>query len=138
MTRKPIDRLRSLCLSLPDTTEVIAWGAPTFRVRGKMFAMFADNHHGDGRVAAWCKAPPGEQELMVEADPDRYFVPPYVGTSGWVGVRLETGIADWTQVKDILAEGHRLAAPAPRRAAPTARRTTAARPAAAPARRKKR
>src|SRR5690606_3682945 len=88
----PLTRLRALCNALPETTEKEAWGTPTFRVRGKMFAMFADDHHGDGRVAVWCKAPTGAQEALVESDPDVFFRPPYVGPSGWVGVRLDRGL----------------------------------------------
>jgi hypothetical protein len=103
-------RLRKICLALPETSEKEAWGTPTFRVRGKMFAMFADDHHGDGRVAVWCKAPLGAQEALVEADPDRFFRPPYVGPSGWVGVRLDRGVA-WDEIADILDEGWRAAAP---------------------------
>jgi hypothetical protein len=103
-------RLRRICLALPETTEKEAWGTPTFRVRGKMFAMFANDHHGDGRVAVWCKAPLGAQEALVEADPEKFFRPPYVGPSGWVGVRLDKGVA-WDEIGDILDEGWRTAAP---------------------------
>jgi len=83
----PLARLRKLCLALPEAHEVEAWGEPTFRVRNKLFAMYADaeNHHGAGRPAVWCKAGPGNQALMVKSDPDRFFVPPYVGPSGWIG-----------------------------------------------------
>lgn len=105
-----LTRLREICLALPETTEKEAWGTPTFRVRGKMFAMFADDHHGDGRVAVWCKAPLGAQEALVEADPERFFRPPYVGPSGWIGVRLDRGVA-WDEIADILDEGWRAAAP---------------------------
>ena len=87
-------RLRKICLSLPDSEEKIAWGAPTFRVHGKLFAMFvANNHHGDGRIAVWCNAPEGAQADLVAADPKHFFVPPYVGVGGWVGVRLDTKLA---------------------------------------------
>ena len=89
-------RLRRLCLALPEAHEVAAWGEPTFRVRNKLFAMYADagNHHGHGRAAAWCKAAPDNQRLLVRVAPDRFFVPPYVGPSGWVGVWLGRG-TDW-------------------------------------------
>jgi hypothetical protein len=103
-------RLRELCLALPETSEKEAWGTPTFRVRGKMFAMFSDDHHGDGRLAVWCKAPLGAQEALVEADPQHFFRPPYVGPSGWVGVHLDKGLA-WDEIADILDEGWRTAAP---------------------------
>jgi hypothetical protein len=116
MARKsdPLVRLRALCLALPEAHEVIAWGEPTFRVDNKLFAMFAgaDNHHGAGRPAVWIKAEPGEQELRVAADPERYFRPPYVGPSGWVGVQLDDleGGVDWDDVAELLATGWRLAA----------------------------
>lgn len=105
-----LKRLRSICLALPEATEKVAWGSPTFRVKDKLFAMYADDHHGDGRVAVWCKAPPGEQAVMVGADPDRFFVPPYVGPSGWVGVRLDRDVP-WDDVADILTASYRMTAP---------------------------
>ncbi len=85
-------RVRRACLALPDTTEKIAWGSPTFRVNERLFVMFMDNHHGDGRLAIWCHAAPGAQEAFVASDPGSYFVPPYVGPSGWIGVRLDRGL----------------------------------------------
>jgi predicted DNA-binding protein (MmcQ/YjbR family) len=107
----PLKRLRALCLDLPEATEKEAWGTPTFRVRDKkMFAMYADNHHGDGRVAVWVKAPPGAQDMLVKSDSDRYFVPPYMGPSGWVGVRLDLD-PDWDDVGGLLEEAYRLVAP---------------------------
>lgn len=87
-----LKQVRGACLALPDTTEKIAWGAPTFRVRERLFVMFADNHHGDGRLAIWINAAPGAQEAFVANDPESYFVPPYVGPSGWLGVRLDRGL----------------------------------------------
>lgn len=87
-----LKRVRNACLALPDTTEKIAWGEPTFRVRERLFVMFTDNHHGDGRLAIWVNAAPGAQEAFVARDPENYFVPPYVGPSGWLGVRLDRGL----------------------------------------------
>ncbi len=109
--RKPIDRLREICLALPEATEKAAWGEPTFRVGGKMFVMFSNNHHNDGRIAAWCNAAPGTQDLLVRSDPERFFVPPYQGTRGWVGVRLEDGRVDWAQAAEIVEEAYRMVAP---------------------------
>jgi hypothetical protein len=108
----PLTRLRKLCLTLPEAHEVEAWGEPTFRVRNKLFAMYAapNNHHGAGRPAVWCKAAPGNQALMVRAEPERYFVPPYVGPSGWVGVWLDRN-PDWSEVKDLVEDSYRLVAP---------------------------
>jgi hypothetical protein len=105
-----IGRVRAICLALPECSEVEKHGRPCFAVRSKTFAMFMDNHHGDGRLAIWCKAPPGAQGTLVESDPSRFFVPPYVGPSGWVGVRLE-GKADWGAVAACVEEGWRMAAP---------------------------
>ena len=112
MAARPLTRLRKLCLALPEAHEVEAWGEPTFRVRNKLFAMYAsaDNHHGNGRVAVWVKAAPGNQAFMVEAAPERFFVPPYVGPSGWVGVRLD-GTVDWTELAELLRDAYRLTAP---------------------------
>ena len=112
MPARPIIRLRKLCLALPEAREVEAWGEPTFRVRNKLFAMYASaaSHHGGGRPGVWCKAVASNQSLMVRAAPDRFFVPPYVGPSGWVGVYLD-GAVDWAEVAELLRDGYRLAAP---------------------------
>jgi len=87
----PLARARRLCLALPDTAEKTAWGAPTFRIgkQQRVFAMFADDHHGDGRIALWVAAPRGKQEVVVGSEPERYYRPPYVGPSGWIGLVLE-------------------------------------------------
>ena len=103
-------RVRKICLALPETSEKIAWGAPTFRVRKKLFVMFADNHHGDGRIAIWCNAPPGSQQALVASDPEHFFVPPYVGCYGWVGIRLDRGLS-WSIVTELVKEAHRTRAP---------------------------
>jgi predicted DNA-binding protein (MmcQ/YjbR family) len=109
---RPISRLRKLCLALPEAHEVEAWSEPTFRVRNKIFAMYAgaDNHHGKGRPAVWLKAAPGDQAAMVGSAPDCFFVPPYVGPSGWVGVWLD-GVADWEDVAEFVRDSYRLIAP---------------------------
>jgi len=111
-TTRPLPKLRKLCLALPDAHEVEAWGEPTFRVRNKLFAMFAsaDNHHGGGRHAVWCKAAPGNQELMIRSAPTRFFKPPYVGPSGWVGIWLD-GKVDWEEVADLVRDSYLLVAP---------------------------
>jgi hypothetical protein len=112
MPPSPLSRLRKLCLALPEAHEVEAWGEPTFRVRNKLFAMYAapNNHHGAGRAAVWCKGAPGNQALMVRAEPERYFVPPYVGPSGWVGVWLDRR-PDWKEVGELMRDSYRLVAP---------------------------
>ena len=107
MPSRPIDRLRKICLALPEAEEKEAWGDPTFRVRDKIFAM---EKRGDGRVSVWCKAPEGSQMVLVGADPERFFVPPYVGHKGWVGVRLDTK-PDWDEVAAIVRRSYNLIAP---------------------------
>ena len=84
-----LEKVRKICLSLPDTEEKIAWGEPTWRVGGRLFAMFANNHHRDGRIAVWCNAPEGAQHDIVESDPVHFFVPPYVGVNGWIGMHVD-------------------------------------------------
>lgn len=118
---KALKMVRELCFELDDVTEKEAWGAPTFRVGGKMFAMYTADHHGDGRLALWCNAPDGFQATLVKSDSDRYFVPPYVGKGGWVGMRVD-GNVDWVQVAAVLAEAHHCTGPAKksaRKVAPT-------------------
>ena len=112
MAASGLVRLRKLCLALPEAHEVEAWGEPTFRVRNKLFAMYANaaTHHGQGRPSVWCKAAPGNQAVMVRAAPDRFFVPPYVGPSGWVGVWLDARV-DWVELADLLRDAYRLVAP---------------------------
>src|SRR5262245_37331554 len=90
-SRDPLARLRKFCLALPETTEVRAWGEPTFRVKGKIFAMHAasGNHHGAGRPAVWILSVAVEQDFVIRSRPDRYFKPPYVGPSGWIGAWLD-------------------------------------------------
>jgi predicted DNA-binding protein (MmcQ/YjbR family) len=109
-TRSPIERLRRICLALPGASEKSSHGEPTFWAGKKMFASFAhaDNHHGRGRYAVWCKATPMTQDLLVSQWPDRYFVPPYVGASGWFGIYLDDK-PDWDEVTVRLTESHRLA-----------------------------
>ncbi len=103
----PVDRLRDICLDFPEAIEQETWGDPTFRVRGKIFAM---EKRGDGRSSLWCKAPPGAQAVLVGADPDRFFAPPYVGPKGWVGVRIDDG-PDWAEVEALVRRSYRLIAP---------------------------
>lgn len=108
----PIDQLRKLCLALPEAHEVLAWGEPTFRIRNKIFAMYANatNHHGAGHHAVWVKAAPGDQEKLIAIDPETYFSPPYVGPKGWVGIRLDND-PDWDNIDEFLRDSYRLIAP---------------------------
>ena len=108
---RALARLRGICLDLPETSERPSHGAPSFFVRDKKcFVMLLDNHHGDGRFAIWCAAPPGNQELLVQADPERFFRPPYVGHRGWLGMMLH-GKVDWDEVAGIVEDAFAAVAP---------------------------
>lgn len=117
MPHPSLDRLREICLALPDAHEVEAWEAPTFRVKNKIFAMYSDPSdatHSGGRPAVWLKAGPGNQELLIAAEPDRYFKPPYVGPSGWVGVRLDKR-PSWKEVAEMVREAYEMTVPKKKR-----------------------
>jgi hypothetical protein len=105
------ERLREICLAFPATEEKLSHGAPSFHVRGKMFVTFIDNHHGDGRLAAWVKSTLAEQRSLVAVSPERFFVPPYVGVGGWVGVRLDSEEVDWVELSMLVEAGWSAVAP---------------------------
>jgi hypothetical protein len=108
---RTLGRIRGICVALPETSERLSHGAPTFFVRGKRsFVTVLTNHHGDGRFAIWCAAPAGLQRSLVEADPERFFVPPYVGHRGWLGVRLDRGL-DWDELAGICEDAYAQVAP---------------------------
>jgi hypothetical protein len=98
-----LDRVRALCLSLPETSERLSHGAPTWWAGRKTFVTYHDDHHGDGRLAIWCAAPQGAQDALVRGEPEHYFVPPYVGHRGWIGVRLDRGL-EWNEVAGAIEE----------------------------------
>ena len=106
-----LEAVRRICLGLPETSERPSHGAPTFFIRDKRsFATVWDNHHGDGRFALICAAPEGMQSVLVEADPDRFYVPPYVGHRGWIGVRLD-GAFDRDEIAGIIEDAYAEVAP---------------------------
>jgi len=105
-----LDRLRSICLALPEATEKITWGDPTWRVRDRIFAMQKGNHEG-GRPSLWLKAAPGDRETLLALDPETLFVPPYVGHKGWIGVYLDGRRVDWALVARLVRESYRAIAP---------------------------
>ena len=111
MNGEVLDRIRTICAALPETSERLSHGNPAFFIREKRsFAMVLDDHHGDGRFAIWCAAAPGTQELLVDADPEKFFRPPYVGHRGWIGVRLDRGL-DWDEIAGILEDAYAEVAP---------------------------
>src|SRR4051812_48126985 len=107
MALSPLDRLRKICLALPEAEERETWDHPTFRVRDKIFAM-AGRH--DGSASCTCKAPPGSQMVLVGSDPQRFFVPAYVGPKGWIGMHLD-GKPDWEEVAKIVRRSYMLIVP---------------------------
>jgi hypothetical protein len=108
---RALTRVRAICTALPRVDERPSHGAPTFFYRGKKtFVMFHDDHHGDGRLAIWCHAPDGVQGLLVAEEPDRFFVPPYVGHRGWIGVRLDVDV-DWDEVAGIVRDAYCMVVP---------------------------
>jgi hypothetical protein len=105
----PLERVRALCLALPEATERLSHGEPTWFVR-RSFVMYSDHHHG-GPLAVWCAAAPGVLEDQVEREPQRFFRPPYVGVRGWLGVRLDLDV-DWDELAGIVEDAYRQVAPA--------------------------
>lgn len=104
-------RIRSCCLSFPGTNERISHGAPSFFIHNKLaFAQYRVNHHGDGKIALWCYAPAGVQSMLTESEPDVYFVPPYVGHLGWIGMRLDRGV-DFAEIEGVLGDAYMNRAP---------------------------
>ena len=89
MSKQQLERVRRICSTLPETTEKLSHGEPTFFVHNKVFIMFADNHHNDGHIAVWLPVPVGFQTTLIESAPETYFKPPYVGVRGWVGIELD-------------------------------------------------
>ena len=106
-----LERVRELCLDLPETSERLSHGHPAFFVRKRAFVYYHDDHHGDGRLCLWVPAPDGMQEALVAGDPEHYFRPPYVGHRGWLGVRLDRGL-EWDAIAGAIEEAYCCVAPA--------------------------
>jgi hypothetical protein len=104
-----VDALRVRCLALPEVTEKVSHGSPSWFVR-RMFVTLADHHHGDPHLALWAAAPPGVQGELVAAEPDRFFVPPYVGHRGWIGVRLDRSLP-WDEIAGAVEDAWLTVAP---------------------------
>ena len=105
-----IERVRRLCMALPEVTERLSHGEPTWFVRGKKTFVMTSDHHHDDRLAFTCAAPPGVQQGLVSSDPERFYVPPYVGGRGWLGVYLDVPV-DWAEVADLVGDAYRMVAP---------------------------
>jgi hypothetical protein len=111
MTNPVAEAVRRQCLAFPEAEEILSHGSPNFRVQGgKIYAVYAENHHGDGRIALWLNVPGGVQDAYVDAEPEHYFVPQYVGPKGWLGVRLDRGI-EWARVADLVRMAYERVAP---------------------------
>jgi len=107
----PLVRLRQLCLAFPEVVEdPYGVGNPSFKIAGKIFVMHVVDQHGDGRTGFWCKARESAQLALTSSDPERYFIPPYVGRYGWVGVRLDRKV-DWTEAQGLILDSYLLIAP---------------------------
>lgn len=111
MDTDPIARLRALCLALPEVTERLSHGEPSWFVRDKKLFVMTSDHHHDDRLGFWCAAPPGEAAALVAGDPERFYVPPYVGHRGWLGVHLDVDGVDWTEIAELVRDAFRVVAP---------------------------
>lgn len=109
---RALERLRAICFALPEVSERISHGSPSFFIRDKkvLCSFHPDQHHGEHGMSIWAPAPPGVQEQLVEDEPDRFYRPPYVGVRGWIGVRLDRD-ADWDEIDGIVHDAYRLVAP---------------------------
>ncbi|MGE5596495.1 MAG: MmcQ/YjbR family DNA-binding protein [Hyphomicrobiales bacterium] len=106
-----IQALRERCMALPEVTERLSHGEPSWFVRDKKLFVMTSNHHHDDRLGFWCAAPAGAQEALVAADPTRFFRPPYVGHRGWLGVYLDVPNVDWDEIALLVTEAYRTVAP---------------------------
>jgi hypothetical protein len=104
----PLERVRRICLTLPETNERESHGAPTFFIRDKRsFVSYMDHHHEDGRLALWCAASSDVQKMLATSRPEQFFVPPYVGHLGWIGVRLDLDLS-WDEIAGVIADAHQV------------------------------
>lgn len=103
--------LSDICLALPEATRKIKGDHASFFVRKKVFAYFLNNHHGDGIVSICGKALPGDNTVLVASDPEKYYLPAYIGPRGWVGLRLDIGKVDWDEVRELITGSYLQTAP---------------------------
>ena len=108
---RTLARLTKICLALPEASREVMGSHATFRVRKKVFAYFLNNHHGDGIVSISCKTLPGDHKVLVASDPARFYLPAYIGSRGWVALRLDVGAVDWEEVAELIAGSYKMVAP---------------------------
>jgi len=111
----PLERVRKICLALPDVNERLSHGSPNFFIRDKRsFVAYLDDHHGDGRLALWCASSADVQQMLATSRPEQFFVPPFVGHLGWIGVRLDRDIS-WDEIAGVINDAYRAIADKMRR-----------------------
>jgi len=108
---KRLTRLTKICLALPEAAREVQGSHAAFTVKDKKFAYFLNDHHGDGIVAVTCKVGPGDNTALTSAQPDRFYLPAYIGSRGWVALRLDRGEIDWDEVAELVADSYRRTAP---------------------------
>lgn len=106
-----LTRVTKLCLALPEAAREIHGSHATFRIRKQVFAYYQDNHHGDGIVGVNCKVLKGDNARLIESEPEKFFMPAYIGSRGWVGLRLDRGAVDWDEVSELIQGSYLLTAP---------------------------
>jgi phosphoribosylglycinamide formyltransferase-1 len=111
--------LSKICLALPETSREIQGSHAAFRVKKKVFAYFLDDHHGDGIVSVCAKTAPGDNTELVRAQPERFYLPAYIGPRGWVGLRLDVGQVDWDEIRELVEDSYRRTAAKPARSQPS-------------------
>ena len=104
-------RLMKICLALPEAIQEQAGRHATFLVRKHVFAYYLNDHHGDGIVSVCCKVLPGDNEALIAAHPERFYMPAYIGPRGWVALRLDVGGLDWNEVAELVVGSYKLIAP---------------------------
>lgn len=106
-----LSKLTKFCLALPEASRQTMGRHAGFYVRKKTFAYFLDDHHGDGIVGMNCKVLPGDNARLIASNPEKFYMPAYVGPKGWVGLRLDRGAIDWDEVQELVTHSYRLVAP---------------------------
>ncbi|MEO8098930.1 MAG: MmcQ/YjbR family DNA-binding protein [Acidobacteriota bacterium] len=127
MTGAPalLEKLTRICLELPEATCEASGSHATFRARKKVFAYFLNSHHGDGIIAVTCKVHSGDNTALVQSQPERFYLPAYIGPRGWVGLRLDRGKVDWGEVKELVGVSYQLTVGVKRTASPRKRASRA-------------